>query len=591
MKTAAGTPPRGNSTQTHTTVAHPSLAASLLFDVVVFAGGAAPGLTPLCDNEPKPMLCICNRPMIWYCLHPWITAGCQTFFVCVNEDYAALQRYLCREFPAVTFVFVLVPLTLNEAPSTTCDVVKAYLKHKESLKPDKLGQPRDALLLSCDTFLPGVNLEHFIRNFYCSVASASILLFRPMKSTRTATAETTGPSSSSSGGGGGKNDKSQAEPYKYRLVCTAYEEKDDEEQTNGLQKTKSRDQGNATNVHHHRLHFIAPHEEKPVPRISVGFASRRPNLTCTADTMDAHVYLVRDWVLHAMAEYAGEGMTVQRDIIPFLARSQHSTLNAEENVFLRPDSKIKYNIPNHWLYEKESFVHLLNACPAPVLPVEADNLLVCCTIYEEREDEPMRVYRVKTREDFLAVNREILTAKCDLHGLNEPVVNASNTQQQQQKQKQQQQKQSKQQGGKYLAPATFSETTQMPASAFVLSSLLPDSPFTLQMKQGIHQVQIKRSFLRSLPSGNVYITSSIIGSNVTLGVNARITNSVILDNAEIGANAIITNSIIGSSAMVNPGLRVVNCTVGPQYIVESNGIDSVLCTHDAGGGVYTSLCM
>ncbi|KEG10107.1 GDP-mannose pyrophosphorylase [Trypanosoma grayi] len=563
--------------QAHATVAHPSVAVSLLFDVVVFAGGTAPGLSPLCDNEPKPMLCICNRPMIWYCLYPWIAAGCRTFYLCVNEDYAALQSYLCREFPSVAFVFVLIPLTQNETPSTTCDVVKAYLKHKDSLKPDKLGQPRDALLLSCDTLLPGLNVEHFIRNFYCSVAAVSVLLFRPLASTRTASSLATSPMNgpkSSKGQGGAPSVK----PYTYRYTCTAYEEEGTEETADGgdVQGLKSGESdsaaGNGTNVHHHRLHFICPYEDSPAPRISLGFTARRPNLTFAADTIDAHAYLVRHWVMHHIAESAGEGMTLQRDCIPFLARSQHSTVNAELDVFLRPDSKIKFSIPKHWLFEGDSSVQTLNACPGSVLPAEADNLLVCCSIYEERENEAMRVYRVRTREDFLAVNHEILAAKSDLLELGETAANVPGTQHQHPHQ-QQQRKSSGKKGMEAIVGPVLP-----PAGALTLSYLLPDSPFNLQAKKGSQQVQIKSSFLRSVPTGSSFITRSIIGSNVTLGANVRITNSVILDNAEIGANAVITNSIIGSSAMVNPGVRVVSSTVGPQCLVEADVTDSVART-------------
>ncbi|CCW68591.1 unnamed protein product [Phytomonas sp. Hart1] len=210
--------------------------SSCMLDVVIFACGESHDLMPLCAFEPKSMLRICNRPLIWYCLAPWINAGFRTFFICVNEDYATQHTYLTREFPDLEFHFVLVPLNLNEHPSTTCDAVKAYLKYKEFMhragtdgyvvdemrSPETIaecsdgergtassmlgsvagfnanlsassshrdplkaeyaalhGMHRDAVLLNCETILAGIDIESFVASFYSSLASVMTLFFRP----------------------------------------------------------------------------------------------------------------------------------------------------------------------------------------------------------------------------------------------------------------------------------------------------------------------------------------------------------------------------------------------------------------------------
>lgn len=558
----------------HSTVASPSMATSLLFDVVVFAGGGAKELSPLCNNEPRPMLSICNRPMIWYCLYPWIAAGCRTFFVCVNEDYVALQSYLCQEFPAVVFFFVFLPLTQKGETSTTCDAVKAYLDYKDSLLPEKSGQPRDALLLSCDTLLPGVDLVPFIRNFYCSMASTSVLLFRPVPSASSSPSSATRSSNGANAAKGQRGD-SFAKPYAHRLNYVAYEEKDGEYDSDAVagKSRKGKDTAaDVVGVDSYRLHFMSPYDQYAAPPVSVAFSARRPNLTVTADTMDAHAYLVRHWVLRAIAEHAGQEKTVQRDIIPMLACSQHTGVNEKMEEILRPDDKIKFSIPKHWLFEKDSCVDFFNVSPGPVLPVEADNLLVCCTIYEEHADKPMRVYRVKTRDDFVAVNHEILSAKSRALNMNEIMGGLGSRSNSNRMGTQRSQQQSREVSSRETAmePGIFS------LSAMALGSLLPDSPWTYEMKSQTKQVRIRSSFLRSVPTGSAFITRSIIGSNVTLGENVRITNSIILNHVEIGSGAIITNSVIGSSAVVNSGVRVTNCTVGPQCLLESDGTDMVI---------------
>ncbi|RNF17441.1 GDP-mannose pyrophosphorylase [Trypanosoma conorhini] len=563
-----------------TAVASPALAASQLFDIVVFAGGTADGLSPLCNNEPKPMLRICNQPMIWYCLYPWYAAGCRTFFVSVNEDSAALQRYLRREFADVEFVFVLVPFTQNEAPSTTCDAVNAYLKHKDSLLPSKLGHARDALLLSCDTLLPGLDPEPFIRNFYCSVASVSVLLFRPLKSARASA------SAEAKGGGKGHGATFSPKPYTFRYTCTAYEEID--EAVSGAPAANSVEGGeaaaDASGPCSYRLHLMCPYEERPEPHISMGFAGRRPNLTFASDTMDAHAYLVRHWALHAIADSAGEGKSVQRDSIPFFARSQHSTVNENQSLFIRPESKIRYNIPKHWLFERDCFVNFLNASPGTALPAEADNLIVCCTIYDERPEQCMRVYRVRTREDYIAVNNEILAANCHLHEANKTLRRSgtgSGFKQPppppyQQLRLRPTHKPSHEPMGKKAVDAALG-AAPFPLSAMALSSLVRNSAFTVQKKDFVKKITVIHSFLRTAPTCKATIARSIVGNNVTLGPDVHIDNSIILDNAEIGAGAIITNSVIGSSAMVNAGVKVVNCTVGPQCLVESDEADRIIC--------------
>ncbi|CCW62253.1 unnamed protein product [Phytomonas sp. EM1] len=252
-------------------------ASTRMLDVVIFAGGESFDLVPLCAFEPKSMLRICNRPLIWYCLAPWIEAGFRTFFLCVNEDYATLHTYLTREFHDVEFHFVLVPLTLNDHPSTTCDAVKAYLKYKEfmhrsgadgytveEVRPSETnmegndgervvvsgvrgsvagfnanpsisgsnrdpltvehavlhGMHRDAVLLNCDTILAGIDIERFVTSFYTSLASVMALFFRPYVEPAAPPVHEKGREKKKSG--------AAAEParkaFTYEYSCIGYEE-------------------------------------------------------------------------------------------------------------------------------------------------------------------------------------------------------------------------------------------------------------------------------------------------------------------------------------------------------------------------------
>ena len=114
---------------------------------------------------------------------------------------------------------------------------------------------------------------------------------------------------------------------------------------------------------HHRLHYIYPLEGKPEVRITMAFAARRPDLTFAADVVDVHVYLVSRWVLDFIAESAGiADMTVRKDIIPLLARSQHTIANTSEKSFVTPSEKLHTSIPLHWTGEGADLsVQSLNA--------------------------------------------------------------------------------------------------------------------------------------------------------------------------------------------------------------------------------------
>ncbi|XQJ28489.1 Nucleotidyl transferase, putative [Leishmania guyanensis] len=670
-------------------------AASCLLDIVVFAGGDSLDLMPLTAVEQKTMLRICNRPLIWYSITPWIEAGFRSFFLCVNEDYATLRAYLSRAFDGVDFHYILVPSNVGDHPSTTCDAVKAYLKYKEALRlgeedtlaqtsggalncedtvinaegsgchfpqvaslhetqlyrgasesrnhggcanpinrdPLKLermnsaGLPRDALLLSCDTILVDVDVASFVERHYASLASVTAMLYRPL--------------CKRGGGGSGGDHKvrhrhgkdggiasvNAAEAsYTHGLSCVAYEEADalasmalgatsntptfscsrrlPSGALSQLQRasaslsthspcearTMAADLGH---VHHHRMHYLNPLEGKPEVRITMAFAARRPDMTFAADVVDAHAYLMNRWVLEFIAESAGVAdMTVRKDILPLLARSQHTTVNTSERAFATPAEKLKVNVPHHWLSEGAGIsAQSLNAACGLALPEVADSLRVFCSIYEEDPDKACRVYRMNTRDNYRALNDDIISAKCSQLHLEEPLLNAGGA---------------AGPGGaggggtgvvnRFTLPSLLPHGGAHPghyggtggaahgdsskpapsAGAMALATLLPDNPITLRERVDDQQVYIVGSFIDSVPPPNVFVTRSVIGAHVTLEPGARITDSILMGNVEVGAKAVVLNSVIGTGAVVNAGCRVVGTTVGPRCVVEENASDTII---------------
>lgn len=656
-------------------------AATALLDIVVFAGGDSLDLMPLSGFEQKCMLRICNRPMIWYCLAPWVEAGFRSFFLVVNEDYATLRTYLSREFVGVEFYFVFVPLMAGEHASTTCDGVKAYLRFKEQLREGTadgsmaVGQGatggaspsgsratttttttgtgaggggiasptaasprhlplrveraalasfrRDALLLSCDTILAGVDVERFVSNFYSSMASVSAMFFRPHVPEKAAASDGGGEGGKGKrkgGGGGGCGAQPERKSFTYSYTCAAYEEDDTIDAmssggsshsqryttTSGGGGVAASSDGNSGNssascdVQHRRLHYMYPFDERPELRVTMAFAARRPNLTFAADLVDAHAYIVRSWVLDFIAESAGiPDASVRKYIMPLLARSQHTLVNTADGAFIPPDKKIEHTIPTHWMYRRtrgEVNISVMNAAQGPLLPEKADNLRAFCTIFAENPAAPMKIYRINTRDNYQAVNQEIIHMKCQLLGLLEDPVAAAAA-------ASLSIGGARHGGGVSSRPAATSRSMPAPllrapsnepllyssgfnnsgpcppnpnASASALSLLLPDNPFTLRHKLGSQQVYILGSFISSVPPPNAFITRSVIGPNVTIAAGARITDSVILANVDIGAKAVITGSVIGTSAFINADMRVTNTIVAPRCVVEEDAEDTIV---------------
>lgn len=612
-------------------------AASCLLDVVVFAGGDSLDLMPLSTVDQKTMLRICNRPLIWYTLTPWIDAGFSTFFLCVNEDYAALRAYLSRAFSGVDFHYILVPSNVGDHASTTCDAVKAYLRYKEALRlgeedpliaaddldehedcrmsvdragardaaphranshsrrsatsgtgggsrdPLKLerlnsaGVPRDAILLSCDSILVDVDIASFVERHYTSLASVTSMLYRPL-------CKRVGDTRGNGGRGKGAAAAAEAPQASFTHVfsCVAYEENDalaamalgtplgsgsSHQQLSPNAPISSSTGHDATTeaspVSHHRLHYIYPLEGKPEVRITMAFAARRPDLTFAADVVDVHVYLVSRWVLDLIAESAGiADMTVRKDIIPLLARSQHTIANTSEKSFVTPSEKLHTSIPLHWTGEGADLsVQSLNAACGLPLPEVTDPLRVFCSIYEEHPDVACRIYRMNTRDNYRALHQEIISAKSFQLQLDEPTTQAGAAG-------------PSGRGGHHGAHADNKPSLSL--GALALAALLPDNPITVKEKIADQQVFIVSSFVDSVPPPNVFITRSVIGAHVKLEPGARITDSILMGNVEVGAKAVVSHSVIGTGAAVSAECRVMGTIVAPRCVVEENVQDTIV---------------
>lgn len=551
------------------------VSCGVLYDLVILAAGASAKLAPLCNETAKPMMMIGNKPLIWYVVKPWADKGARTVFICTH-DYAltAMSLLLETEFPMITFRFVTVPAfhksgsggssddtssthSDNDSssfgiPSTSCDAVTAYFNAKKILRVEGApeGQPRDALLVSGDTILAKLDVEPFVSNFYASMASAAVLLWRPVEKKPAAT-EPSGKSS-----GKAKSAVSDGlKPYINEFSCVAYEEKEDAAMawmtTSGSSSAALL--GGAPPVQHRRLHFLRSMEHDPQPNVSVGFAARRPNLTFCADVVDAHVYLLRSWVVEYVATLAASNPTIddvptlKKDILPLLARSQHALLNKETGTYLTPIQRLQaekiHSARNvDWALDTRTTrsIGCLNSVHSatPHECVDADALRVVCSIYTEAsamEAHPQCVRRVNSKENYLHIHHEVVSA-------------LPNSQ-------------------KDFTPNTMAWTV-LDTSADEHDQCLHQNPAASS--------RVVQSLIRSVPQSDAFITRSVVGQRVVLGKHCRITNSVVADNVELQDNSVVTNSVVSAGTVVHAGVRVVNCFVAPQELITSDETDTIV---------------
>jgi NDP-sugar pyrophosphorylase family protein len=514
-------------------------------------------MDPLCNGNAKAMLRLWNKPLIWYCLQPWVEHGVKEFFLCLKDPCPPLAHFVQKEWPHLTFHIVDVSAAIQstdaalgpnsqgrkdqesegeeeeEEEAGSVKALAAYAQFKRRAIPQKddsvekrtcFGEGRDVLLLSCDSIVTMTDVQPFILSFYSTFSSLSVMLWRPL------------PQEKASPPGSEKAAKvdrmTEPQPFEQKWMCVAYEDSDASDP--------------APPVEHHRLHLIFPLGKTPDPILPtsgypIGFLARRPHLCCCADVVSPHIYLIRNWVVDYVESKADRFNSVEKDLVLYLAKSQHTLINDEQNVVRTPAQKIDFQPPNegllsdydglpvapHWALDTTGMgIGALNAARGSV-PRPSDTLRIFCSIYNQQplgSPYPQRILRVWNKRNLLALSHEVAAAVETFNGLSSGPIR--------------------------------------PIAAMALSG---------DDQMVFHSPNVTRSTTRSaLSNHSVYLVNSSVGQNVSFGSNVRITNSIVLDNVEIGNNVIIWNSIIAVGASIAHDVKVRRSFVGPSIVVEKS---------------------
>jgi translation initiation factor eIF-2B subunit gamma len=466
-------------------------ATSSLCDVILLAGGLGTGLHPLTRTNAKPLVPLCNRPLVWFSVKPWLDAGVRHMYICAPAPVLPmleLELSACADFRGATFTFIkvnAVPQADNASVASavsansgteggTADALRSYYHYKQGLPPtDPKSAKRDALVVSCDTVFAGLNIWPFVRNFYDGFYSASAVYYEPHAVHDTSRALT---------------DCLGVEP-----PCPT----------------------STSDVMHLRTHFVTPvdHLGDGHQSLSAGIVARRVNLTLTSAFADAHVYMFRRWVLEYIDFHKDIG-SVREELFPFLASRQLPLISPAEGLRM-PSAKIDASkpIPIHSILKEASGhndatnppLSRLNAMQH-VNPPSWDELRTCVSIY--RSTDTARIQRVNTVAAFRSFTREVV------NGMTKPETATS--------------------FALMVMPFLNFETKQTLATSGTATS----------------DASLKYCGALSCPPASTKASCTIIGKNVEIGENVSLRHCILISGSRVAPGVKLDNVLVCAGAEV-----------------------------------------
>jgi len=470
------------------------------FQAVVLAGGKGSRMNELTRGKtPKCLLPIGNKPMLWFPLKMLENHGFAEAIVIVLEPHKSLVSKALNDAGNLKIKTDIVGIP--DADWGTADA----LRHKEVR--EKL--THDVLALSCDV-ITNFPLQQLADAFRVEDAALSCLLAPFAK--QWAEAVPPGPKTKRKGATG-ERDFVGVEPETRRLLFLA----------------------NEADV------------EDDVITFKKSLFKRHPRMLMRSKILDAHVYLMRRWVLDFLASKSSKA-TLKGEFIPYLLSKQFSARKAGKSADgsgagpeeLSDESatekkKIEdFLVDDPWM---ESLKDLSNASPFDKLTLPRPSSIRCNAAFASADDFCVRV---NTTAAFCEINKSILKLMPDLF----------------------QDSHSKSPSPEATTSTRKSESESISASTSANSSRQGDSLIGDGTKLGAKAV-VKRSVIgKNCQIGDhVKIENSVILDGVVIGDSALVNGVLALDEASIGAKAELKDSLIGFGVDVDPATKATNETL------------------------------
>lgn len=456
---------------------------------MVLAGGKGSRMNELSRGKtPKCLLPIGNKPMLWFPLKMLEDHGFAEAVVIVLEPHKSSVLKALSDAGGLK-----IKIDIVEIPDADWGTADA-LRHKEV--KDKL--TRDVLVVSCDV-ITNFPLQQLADAFRIEDAALSCLLAPFSK--QWAEASAPGPKTKRKGVSG-ERDFVGVEPESKRLLFLA----------------------NEADV------------EDEVITFKKALFNTHPRMLMRSKILDAHVYMMRRWVLDFLDSKTSKA-TLKGEFIPYLLSKQfsvHSKKNTSSDAGgdqsqLNGDISMEKKKIGDFFEEDpwmESLRELSNAPPLNTLSLPRPSTVRCNAAFTSPENDDFCV-RVNTTATFCEVNKSILKLMPHLF---QDASSKSPTPEVALGRKSESE----------LGRGSESEPT--PTS----SRIVGDSIVGEGTKLGVKTI----------------IKKSVVGKNCQIGDHVKIENCVLLDGVVVGSNSHLTGSLALEDSSLGEGVEMKDSLVG-----------------------------
>jgi len=467
------------------------------FQAVVLAGGKGSRMNELTRGKtPKCLLPIGNKPMVWFPLKMLESHGFAEAIVIVLEPHKSSVLKALSDAGGLK-----IKVEIVEIPDADWGTADA-LRHKEV--KDKL--THDVLVVSCDV-VTNFPLQQLADAFRIEDAALSCLLSPFSK--QWAEASAPGPKTKRKGASG-ERDFVGIEPESNRLLFLA----------------------NEADV------------EDEVITFKKALFNRHPRVLMRSKILDAHVYLMRRWVLDFLDAKKTKA-TLKGEFIPYLLAKQFSAHSKKGNSSdaggdqpqLNGDVSMEGKKIGDFFEEDpwmESLRELSNASSLNALSLPRPSPVRCNAAFTSPANDDFCV-RVNTTATFCEINKSVLKLMPDLFqdaSSKSPTPEAVLG------------RKSESESGRK------SESDSIPTS----SKIMGDSIVGEGTKLGVKTI----------------IKKSVIGKDCQIGDHVKIENCVLLDGVCVGSKSHLTGSLALEESTVGKGVEMKDSLVGFGVAVEDN---------------------
>ncbi|CAA6662015.1 unnamed protein product [Spirodela intermedia] len=440
------------------------------FQVVVLAGGTSRDLAPLVSRElPKALLPVAERPVLSYVLDLLEDSNLKDIIVVVEEEDPEVTTRIG------SWVSSAYADRLNvEVGVGTAGALRSVAPHLNA---------NDILVVSGDLVTdvpPGAVAATHRRH---DAVVTALLCAAPVS----------GPSETGVSSGKDKAKK----PGRYNIV--------------GLDSTRQ-----------FLLHVASGSEVEKDIRVQKGMIRAVGQMEIRVDLMDAHLYAFKRVVLQEVLEQRSAFESIQRDVLPYLVRSQLRSEVLGTGAHQEEDgwhSKTSAENILTWMSQhlSSSFSGFQEHLPGSNNPIAVPRTHKCCAYIASKSKYCVRLNSIQAFSD---INRDLIGDASHISGY------------------------------------SFSAQNNIihPSAKHGVKTTIGQNCMIAEGSQLGDKCNVKRS---------------VVGRHCRIGSNVKILNSVVMNHASIEDGCTVQGSVICSNVQLQEGCVLRDCQVGAGYVVSA----------------------